>query len=114
MCPARGPHQPEMALTSRNSSIPQTPPSRARPEALVPPNGAPRPRDLLGELLKLLGERLDLVPRADQSRVQLGAPPPGPPEQRRSDQQCSADGRRHRGRQYGARRDDQHDGTHGR
>ncbi len=37
---------PEVAFTSRNSSIPHTPPSRALPEAFTPPNGDPAPRDL--------------------------------------------------------------------
>src|SRR5690606_26544962 len=43
---ARSDAQPETALTSRNSSIPQCPPSRARPLALTPPKGEPAPRDL--------------------------------------------------------------------
>ena len=36
--------QPEMNLLSMNSSKPNTPPSRARPEAFTPPNAAPRAR----------------------------------------------------------------------
>ena len=35
-----------MALGSRNSSSPQTPPSRARPDCLTPPKNDPAPRDL--------------------------------------------------------------------
>lgn len=54
---------PEIALTSKNSSIPQTPPSRARPDALTPPKGDPAARDLPFNLT-FLGEFPSSIRRA--------------------------------------------------
>ena len=52
---------PETDLTSRKSSIPQTPPSRPFPDFFMPPKGEPEPRDW--PFISTIPERSDRAKR---------------------------------------------------